>query len=117
MMKNFSLIALLALSTACIKTADQVQREKRFESMTEQMKDSQGLVADLVSQMKDMQGQLDKLNGKIEELEHRQKQVNPENINKMNETLNVVKTQQDAESAQLLQIQNELKEQRVFIEK
>jgi TolA-binding protein len=116
MMKNFSLIALIVLSTACIKTADQVNREKRFESMSEQMKDSQGLVADLVGQMKDMQGQLDKMNGKIEELEHRQKQANPETV-KMAETLNVMKTQQEAESTQLLQIQNELKEQRAFIEK
>jgi TolA-binding protein len=117
MMKIFTLIALLSLSTACIKTADQVQREKRFESMTEQMKDSQGLVADLVNQMKDMQGQLDKLNGKIEELEHRQKQVNPENINKMSETMNVIKSQQESEGTQLQQIQTELKEQRAFIEK
>lgn len=117
MMKIFSLVSVLLLSTACIKTADQVNREKRFESMSEQMKDSQGLVADLVGQMKDMQSQLDRMNGRLEELEHRQKQVNPENLNKMSETMNVMKTQQDAESAQLLQIQNELKEQRAFLEK
>lgn len=117
MMKIFSLVSLILLSTACIKTADQVNREKRLESMTEQMKDSQGLVADMVTQMKDMQTQLDRMNGRLEEIEHRQKQVDPENLNKMNETLNVLKTQQETESGQLLQIQNELKEQRAFIEK
>lgn len=117
MMKIFSLISLFLLSTACIKTADQVNREKRLESMTEQMKDSQGLVADMVTQMKDMQSQLDRMNGRLEEIEHRQKKVDPEHLNKMNETLNVLKTQQEAESGQLLQIQNELKEQRAFIEK
>lgn len=117
MMKIFSLISLIILSTACIKTADQVNREKRLESMTEQMKDSQGLVADMVTQMKDMQSQLDRMNGRLEEIEHRQKKVDPENLNKMNETLNVLKTQQETESGQLLQIQNELKEQRAFIEK
>lgn len=117
MTKILSLTTLILLSTACIKTADQVDREKRFESMNEQMKDSQGLVADMVGQMKDMQAQLDKLNGKIEELEHRQKQVNPEQLNKMSENMNLIKTQQETEAAQLTQIQNELKEQRAFMEK
>jgi TolA-binding protein len=116
-MKFLSFVFLLILSISCIKTAEQVNREKRVESMSEQMKDSQGLVADMVTQMKDMQSQLDKMNGKIEELEHRNKKIDPEAINKMSENMNVIKTQQESQSAQLLQIQNELKEQRTFIEK
>lgn len=116
-MKFFALTILLLASVACIKTAEQVEREKRVESMSEQMKDSQGLLADMVSQMKDMQSQLDRLNGKVEELEHKNKQLNPENLNKMNETVTLMKTQQETDSAQLQQIQNELKEQRSFIEK
>jgi hypothetical protein len=47
MVKNFALICLIVLSTACIKTAEQVNREKRFDSISEQVKDSQGLVSDL----------------------------------------------------------------------
>lgn len=117
MTKALALISILVLSTACIKTADQVQREKRFESMSEQMKDSQGLVSEVVAQLKDMQSQLDRMNGKIEEMEHRQKQIDPQNINKMNENLTLLKTQQEADTAQLLQIQNEQKEQRAFLEK
>lgn len=116
MTKILSIVLLATLFSSCIKTADQVQREKRFENMTEQMKDSQGLLADMVGQLKDMQKQLDRMNGKIEELEHKQNQANPETA-KMTESMNLMKTQQEAESAQLLQIQNELKEQRTFIEK
>lgn len=116
-MKFLVFFFVIMISSSCIKTADQVQREKRLENMSEQMKDSQGLVAEMVSQMKDMQGQLDKLNGRLEELEHRNKQLNPESINKMTETLNLLKTQQEGDSTQLAQIQNELKEQRAFIEK
>lgn len=116
-MRSFALIALFILSTACIKTAEQVNREKRFENMTQQMKDSQGLVADLVAQMKDMQSQLDKMNGRLEEIEHKQKQIDPENIKKMNESVEVVRTQQTSQAEQLNQIQNELKEQRSFLEK
>src|SRR5665648_485201 len=111
MMNLISFLSLLVLSTACIKTADQVNREKRFESISEQMQDSQGLVANLLAQMKDLQSQLNDINGKVEELEHRQKKVDPEKLNRMNETLNLVKTQQETESGQLVQIQNELKEQ------
>lgn len=117
MMKILSLTSLILLSTACIKTADQVQREKRFESMTEQMKDSQDLVTDLLAQMKNMQSQLNKMNGRIEEIEYRQPQVNPENINKMTENLNVMKAKQDVDSTALMQIKAELKEQRAFMEK
>lgn len=117
MMKLVSLLALIVLSTACIKTAEQVQREKRIESMSQQMGDTQGLLADLVAQIKDMQGQLDRMNGRLEEMEHKQKQVDPQQLAKMNESVNLLKTQQETESAQLLQIQNELKEQRGFLEK
>lgn len=117
MTKFIFAITLLTLSIGCIKTADQVQREKRFESMSEQMKDSQGLIADVVGQMKDMQTQLDRLTGRVEELEHRQKQLNPEHLHKMSENMELVKTQQETQGTQLVHIQNELKEQRVFIEK
>ena len=117
MTRIFLLASLFVLSTACIKTADQVHREKRFDRISEQMGDTQGLLADVVSQMKDMQTQLDRMNGRLEELEHKQKQVNPENLNKMGETLNVLKTQQETDTTTLAQIQNELKEQRAFMEK
>ena len=93
-MKFLSFVFLLVLSISCLKTAEQVNREKRVENMSEQMKDSQGLVADLISQMKDMQGQLDKMNGRIEEIEHRSKKLDPEAINKMSENMNEIKTQQ-----------------------
>lgn len=117
MTKIFSVLALLFISTACIKTADQVNREKRFEAMTENMKDSQGLLADVVAQMKDMQSQLDKMNGKIEELEHRQKGIDPQSFQKMNENMTLLQTQQQSDSEALLKIQAELKEQRAFLEK
>jgi predicted nucleic acid-binding Zn-ribbon protein len=116
-MKNILVCILLLTFSACIKTADQVQREKRFDNMSEQMKDSQGLVADMVGSMKDLQSQLDKMNGRIEEIEHRQKQVKPDELAKMTESMNQIKTQQESEATQLQQIQNELKEQRAFIEK
>lgn len=117
MKKLVSVLILIFLSTACIKTAEQVQREKRMESISQQMGDTQGLMADLVSQMKDMQSQLDRMNGRLEELEHKQKQVDPQGIAKMNESVNLMKTQSDTQGTQLVQIQNEIREQRIFLEK
>lgn len=117
MTKFLSVILLLILSTACIKTAEQVNREKRFDSMSENLKDSQGLLADMVGQMKEMQTQLDKLNGRVEELEHRQKQIDPQQITKMNESMALIQTQQQTEAQQLSAIQADLKEQKAFLEK
>lgn len=118
MTKILLLASLFVFSTACIKTADQVNREKRFDQVSAQVGDTQSLLADMVSQLKSMQSQLDRMNGRLEELEHKQKgQVTPEQMNKMTETLNVMKTQQDADKEQLNSIQNELKDQRAFLEK
>jgi TolA-binding protein len=117
MMKVFTLLSVLILSVGCIKTVEQVNREKRFDSISEQMGDTQGLLANIVAQMRDMQSQLDRMNGRLEELEHKQSQVDPEGLKQMSENMNLIKTQQETQSAQLLQIQNELKEQRGFIEK
>lgn len=116
-MKTILLFSLILMTTACIKTADQVNREKRVDDMSEQLKGSQGLVAEAVEQMKEMRSQLDKMNGRIEELEHRQQKISPDQMTKTAETVQHLKTQQESENNQLQQIQNELKEQRAFIEK
>jgi TolA-binding protein len=116
-MKLLSLPLILIFSASCIKTADQVQREKRLESMSDQMRDSQGLIADMISQIKDMQTQLDKVNGRLEEMEHKVGRLDPATLAKMSESLDLLKTQQETASTQLLQVQSEIKEQRTFIEK
>lgn len=113
MKKTLVLLALLTLTASCIKTAEQARREKR---MDDQLNDSQGLVADLTDKVRELQGQIDRLNGRIEELEHRQKQPSAES-RKTEETLALIKSQQETESTQILQIQNDLKEQRSFLEK
>jgi TolA-binding protein len=117
MIKIIACMLTFVLASGCIKTAEQVHREKRYESMAEELKDSQGLVSEVLTQLKDMQRQLDRMNGKLEEIEHRQKKVDPEQINRMSESVNLLKNQRETDAAQMLQMQNELKEQRGFIEK
>jgi len=108
------MVILISL-TGCLKTAEQLQKEKKFESISEQMKDSQGLVVNLVSQVKELQGQIDKLNGKIEELEHKQSQNHADP--KAQSEVQTLSTQQAQLSEQLRLIQIEMKEQRSFLEK
>ncbi len=110
-------IFVVSLSASCIKTADQVKREKRFENMSEQFQDYQSLTSNVVTQMKDLQAQMDKMNGRIEELEHKQKQFNLESVKGTSETLALLEGQRQADSAQLAEIQKELKDQRAFLEK
>jgi TolA-binding protein len=117
MMKFITIFSLIILSSSCIKTADQVNREKRVDMMSEQLTDSQTLITDMVSQLKDMQSQLDKMNGRIEEMEHKQKQFDPAAVFKLSENFTLLQSQKESENNQLLLIQTELKEQRAFLEK
>jgi TolA-binding protein len=117
MIKFFLLPMILCLLTSCIKTAEQLQREKKIDSISNQFGDTQGLVADLVFQVKSIQSQLDKMNGRLEEIEHKQNQVSTDQLTKTNENFNLLKNQQDSDRDLLAQIQNDLKEQRSFIEK
>jgi TolA-binding protein len=117
MKKNLILFSILILSTACIKTAEQVQREKKFDSISEQISDSQSLVTDMMTQIKQMQVQLDKMNGRLEELEHKNQQADGSTFTKISENVGLLQSQRESDQAQLVQIQNELKEQRGFLEK
>lgn len=114
-MMKFSLILLpLLFATSCIKTAEQVQREKR---MSEQMESSQGLMSDVLSQIKDLREQMNGLNGRIEEIEHRQGTVDSQKQQKTAEAMNLLQGQQQTQAQQLDEIRAELKEQRTFLEK
>mgnify|MGYP000322990478 CR=1 FL=1 len=46
-MKSILVLALLLTLTSCLKTAEQVRREQRVDTMSQQLSDSQNIVADL----------------------------------------------------------------------
>jgi len=117
MTKFITVVVLSTLMVSCIKTADQLNREKKFDSMSEQLTDSQSLMSELVNQVKEMKSQLAQLNGKVEELEHNQKNVDPNSLTKLTEDLNLLKSQKELETTQINEIQAQLKEQKEFLEK
>lgn len=117
MKKNVIFLLLLLSATACIKTADQVNRERQITNMSSQLSDSQSLVGELMTQMQNMQNQLEILTGKIEELEHKQASIHPEKIKENSEDIILLKTQTDTAQNQILLLQEELKTQKDFVEK
>lgn len=111
-----SLFILLTL-TSCIKTADQVNRERQFSNMSTQLTDSQALVGKIMSQLSDLQSQIETLTGRVEEVEHKQSLVNPAKFKENSEDIIMLKTKADALQNQVESLQQELKVQKEYIEK
>ncbi len=111
-----SLVILLALSS-CIKTAEQVNRERQFTNMSSQLTDSQALVGKIMSQLNDMQSQIETVTGRIEEIEHKQSLVNPSKFKENSEDVIMLKTKAEALQNQVESLQQELKVQKEYIEK
>ncbi|HLT21996.1 MAG TPA: tetratricopeptide repeat protein [Bacteriovoracaceae bacterium] len=117
MKKTVASLFLLIFFTSCIKTADQVNRERQLSNMSHQLSDSQSLVGQLMTQIQSLQNQVETLTGKVEELEHKQSLINPEKIKENNEDIIVLKTQADTTHSQILALQEEVKAQKAFTEK
>lgn len=111
-----SLVILLTLSS-CIKTAEQVNRERQFSNMSSQLTDSQALVGKIMSQLNDMQSQIETVTGRIEEIEHKQSLVNPAKFKENSEDVIMLKTKAEALQNQIESLQQELKVQKEYIEK
>lgn len=93
----FNLILLISLLflTSCFKTAEQVKREQKIETIDRQFQDSRGLVADITVSIKDVQKKVDVLSGEVEEVKHYQKQFSPQEIKSLQETVTLLKEQFD----------------------
>ncbi len=114
-MRNILLLPLVLLVTGCLKTADQVRREQRLENMSQQLSDSQNIVADLTVMLKNLQTQIDQLNGKVEELQHQQ--ANNGDLKLIKDQLAQVQAQNEALAEGQKKQAEEMTQQRAFIEK
>lgn len=115
-MRLAALVLLFSLA-GCLKTAEQVKREQRVENMSQQLADSQNIVADLTVALKNLQQQIDQLNGKVEELQHQQKGLNASEIKSLQESMEVVKQQVNSINETQKAQGADLTQQRAFIEK
>jgi TolA-binding protein len=114
-MRHLILLPLALLLAGCLKTAAQVQREQRLENMSQQLSDSQNIVADLTVMLKNLQTQIDQLNGKVEELQHQQ--ANNDDTKLIKDQLVQLSTEMKALAEGEKNQSAEMAQQRAFIEK
>lgn len=111
---KFSLILTLSLlATSCLKTAEQLKREQRVDSMSQQLSDSQNIVADLTVMLKSLQSQIDSLNGRLDVIQKNSDERSSNNSKAIADLSTQVQTLSEA----VLKTDEELKAQRGFVEK
>lgn len=112
-MKLSFVLTLSLLATSCLKTAEQLKREQRVDSMSQQLSESQNIVADLTVMLKSLQTQIDSLNGRLDVIQKNSEEGSSNNTKAIADLSTQVQTLSEA----LLKTDDELKAQRGFVEK
>ncbi len=112
-MKFILLLSLCFLATACLKTAEQLRREQRVDSMSQQLSESQNIVADLTVMLKSLQSQIDAINGRLDVLQKN----SDEKSNANSKAIADLTTQVQTLSNAVVKMEEEVKAQRGFVEK
>jgi TolA-binding protein len=92
-MKVLLLISSLFLMTSCFKTAEDLEREKLLSGLNTEMKQSQGLVADMTIKLKEFEERVSQVNGSIEQIEHRQQTMHAEKEKNQEEKIRALRAQ------------------------
>lgn len=100
--RYFLSVLLLMTLVGCLKTTDQIEREKKVDNLDGELHQSQKLTADLTLQVKDLYSKLAKTNGEIEELNYKQTKLSGNEENK--KTIQVM-------AEQIKELQNDLKKE------
>jgi TolA-binding protein len=114
-MKFLMSCVLVFTAAGCLKTAEQVRREQRMENMSQQLSDSQNIVADLTVTLRNLQGQIDALTGKVEELQHNQNS-NVE-LKQLKDELAALRLETQTLAEGQKSQSEEMQQQRAFLEK
>lgn len=91
-MKNIFLLTLLLPLVSCIKSTEDLRREKLVDTLDVQMKQSQKMMADLTVKIKDFEQRVATVGGQVETLEHTQSQSIEQKIEGLNTTIEELKT-------------------------
>jgi len=92
-MKIYLLIGSLFLLTSCFKTAEDLEREKLLTGLNTEMKQSQGLVADMTIKLKEFEERVSQVNGSLEQIEHRQQTMMAEKEKNQEEKIRALRAQ------------------------
>ena len=112
-MKLSFILSLSLLATSCIKTAEQLKREQRVDAMSQQLSDSQNIVADLTVMLKGLQTQIDSVNGRLDVIQKDLEERSTNNTQAIGDLSAQVQTLTES----VMKTDEELKAQRGFVEK
>lgn len=106
----------------CLKTSDQLRREKIVDTMSVQMKESQEMMANLNLRLQEFQEKATNFQGQVEELEHKQKELTTSQTKRINENLEQLNAQMsamqkavDQNSENLKALQEQVNSQKKFV--
>ena len=107
-MKIFKLTFFVLLLTSCLKTAQQVQREKQTVIQKDQ---SQKMLADLMVKTKTLEEQVSSIQGNFQEISHKGKTSEAFQKDDLDELRVLV----DEQQRKITSLEKELKEQKKFV--
>lgn len=117
-------LVLCILFSGCLKTSEELRREKIVDTMSVQMKESQEMMANLNLRLQEFQEKAQNFQGQVEELEHKQKELTTSQTKRINENLEQLNAQMaamqkavDQNSADLKALQEQVNSQKKFVSK
>ncbi len=123
-LKAILIFSILFLFTGCLKTTDQIEREKKVDSLSEELTASHKTVADLMLLVKEQQAKINAINGQFEEIEHKQTTQTSrviddlkKQISLLNEQVIALQNDNKALNTRTEELSLKVDEQKAFIEK
>jgi TolA-binding protein len=118
------LLFFIVSLSSCLRTAEQIERDKMVDSMAVGLKQNQSMAAEMVVRFKEFETKINELNGKIEEsnyqieqsLGKKQDQENKE-IAQLKELVNTLNKNYQKQSKELAELKVKMKEQDGYIKK
>lgn len=123
-MKLIAIVLPILLLTSCLKSTEDLRREKVVDQLEAQMKDRQALLADMTAKFEEFEERVAQVNGQIEAIEYKQKNLEEQQQQKLVETLKQLKEQMgnmqntiDEQNKTIASLKAELQTQQSYVKK
>ena len=113
---KYHLVILGALSFSGCKTAEQIQREKMVDSLSQQMNQSQHINADYTVRLSRVEDKVTQLTGAIEETAHKSEVTHQSKLKTIEEDMKVLHENYNTNSERLAEIEKSLAEQKKYLD-
>jgi TolA-binding protein len=114
-MKVTLLLTATILFFASCKTREDIVREKKVETMSTQMQDSQKLNADFTVRLQNLEERLSDVSGKVEEGQHETQQTVDSRIKTLEEKINLIEASQQTQTQTITDLTDKVASQEKYI--